>query len=103
MTARRIAHRLVFLTFNAAPPAGLTLSSFLLDLISSPKAEEYIHALRRECEQVLEETSEGYWTKTAVEKLILLDSALRESMRLSDFGSHAFPRRVRSCHSPHIL
>jgi hypothetical protein len=91
---RRIAHRIIMLNFNAVPPSGLTLSNTLLDLYSTPQSEEFVEAIRAQCNQILEETPEKCWTKEAVAKLTLIDSTIRESMRHSDFGSLAFPRRV---------
>jgi hypothetical protein len=96
MTPRRIAHRLVFITFNSAEPIGLTLCTVIFNILSSKDAQEIVKVLREECERTLAATKEGYWTRSAVDKLELLDSTIRESMRISDFGSHAFPREVRA-------
>jgi cytochrome P450 len=53
-----------------------------------------VSTLRAELRKVSKDTLEDYWTKDSVSELHLLDSTIRESMRLSDFGSLAFPRRV---------
>lgn len=82
------------LTFDAAPPAGLTLTNVLLDLYSSPDIGTHISILRQECERVLDRHDTTTWTRDAVDSLHLLDSTIRESMRISNFGSHAFPCRV---------
>jgi hypothetical protein len=102
MTSRRIAHRLVFLTFNSAPPTALTITSVIINILTSSDAQETIQILREEIERVLVATKEGYWTRSAVDQLELLDSTIRESMRISDFGSHAFPRQVRLATSKRI-
>ena len=99
MVPRRIAHRLVVLDFNAAPPVGMTLANLISDLYSDPSSPSYVDELRKECSNALNATSEGYWTKDATSNLVLLDSTLRESMRLSSFGHFAFPRRVSTSHS----
>jgi hypothetical protein len=94
MTPRRIAHRLVFLTFNSAPPTSLTIASVIINILTSSNAQETIRLLREECEHTLAGIKEGYWTRSAADQLEFLDSTIRESMRISDFGSHAFPRQV---------
>lgn len=82
------------LNFNSVPPVGLTLSHLLFDLYSAPPSEGFVDTLRGECDQVIKETPEKHWSKDAVSRLVLLDSTIRESMRHSDFGWTAFPRRV---------
>ena len=96
MKPRRIAHRLVMYNFNSVPPIGLTLSHLLLDLYSGPNAEKSVARLRKESREVFESSPDGTWTKDTVSKLVLADSTIRESMRMSDFGSLALPRRVSS-------
>ncbi|KAF2194869.1 hypothetical protein K469DRAFT_744639 [Zopfia rhizophila CBS 207.26] len=92
--SRRITHHLVMLNFDSVPPAGLTLPNALLDLYSAPPSEGFVETLRAECDKVLHGTPERYWTNDMVLKLHLVDSAVRESMRHSDFGSLAFASRV---------
>jgi hypothetical protein len=82
--------------FNSVPPIGLTWAHLLLDLYSGPNAEQYVARLREESIKVLASSPNSTWTKDTVWKLVLADSAIRESMRMSDFGSLALPRRVRS-------
>jgi hypothetical protein len=96
MDPRRLARRLVVLNFNAVPPAGITLSHLLCNLYSQTrdKCEEYVEELRNECNSVLNSTSKDYWTRETVERLKLVDSTIRESMRHLDFGALAMPRRV---------
>jgi cytochrome P450 len=67
----------------------------LLDIWSAPNSEELVAALREEAERVLQEHS-GEWTKAAVAKLHRLDSAIRESARISGVGGTAMARRVRT-------
>lgn len=82
------------LNFNTVPPAGLTVANAIFDLFSAPACSDITSAIRSELHQVAGDVQEDYWTKEAVSQLHLLDSTLREFMRLSDFGSLAFPRRV---------
>ncbi|PSN68785.1 cytochrome P450 [Corynespora cassiicola Philippines] len=79
ISSRSIAHRLLLLNFNSVPPLSMTLSSTIFDLYSAPGAENYIEALRKECDE-----------------LHLLDFTIHESMRYSEFGYLAFPRRVNA-------
>ncbi|KAJ7755767.1 cytochrome P450 [Mycena olivaceomarginata] len=64
----------------------------LLDIWSAPNSEELVAALREEAERVLHEHN-GEWTKAAVAKLHRLDSAIRESARISGVGGTAMARR----------
>lgn len=82
------------LNFNTVPPAGLTVANVIFDLFSAPSSADFVSTLRAELDKVGQETREHHWTKDAVSKLHLLDSTMRESMRVSNFGSLAFPRRV---------
>lgn len=71
-----------------------TCQNFLLDLFSTDPAFEFVEALREECFRAFKES--GYvWDDEAVKKLQLVDSAIRESMRLNPFGSALMPRKVR--------
>ncbi|KAL9111931.1 MAG: hypothetical protein Q9227_003781 [Pyrenula ochraceoflavens] len=94
ITPRLIAHRLVLFTFSAIDASSIALFHALVDLYSAPPSEGFVDALREECNTVFRET--GAWTKDAVSRLVLLDSTIRESMRLSDFGWTAFDRKVVS-------
>jgi hypothetical protein len=67
--------------------------NFILDLFSTDPALGYVEILRAECARVLEEAG-GTWTRAAVIKLTLVDSAIRESMRLQPFAIVGLPRTV---------
>jgi len=66
----------------------------LLDIWSGPHATEVVEILRKEAEQVYEEHN-GEWSKLALSKLIRLDSAIRESSRVSGVGGTALARKVK--------
>ena len=70
-----------------------TAQNFILDLYSTDPALGYVDILRQECEAALRDAG-GQWTHGAVQKLRLVDSAIRESMRMNPFGSLALPREV---------
>lgn len=54
----------------------------------------HIEAMREEASGVLKEEG-GSWSFSAVKKLRLIDSAIRESMRLTPFASVGLPRTVQ--------
>lgn len=74
-----------------------TVQSLILDLATADPSLGYIEALRVESARVLKE-ADGSWTRQAVTKLKLVDSAVRESMRLTPFNSVSLPRTVISPH-----
>ncbi|KAI0809672.1 cytochrome P450 [Xylaria sp. FL0064] len=70
-----------------------TVQHLLLSLISSDPSLGYIETLREECQNALDYTG-GSWNLEAVRSLKLLDSAIRESMRIAPFASIAIARMV---------
>jgi hypothetical protein len=88
-----IGYRFLMLNFVSMHSTSFTITNTILDLYSSPRAEEFVAGLREECEGLLKENG-GQWTREAVNKMVRVDSALRESMRASNFGILALPRRV---------
>lgn len=78
---------------------SFTLTNALQDLFSQDPNIGTIDDLRDECARVLQQSG-GVWTQNAVSKLHLIDSVIRESMRVSSFSILALPRRVSSifCH-----
>jgi cytochrome P450 len=67
--------------------------NLLFDLFSSPPAQNYPSILRAEASSTLA-ASDGTWTRPAVIALKLIDSAIRESMRLRPFAIVGLPRTV---------
>ncbi|KAL9621902.1 MAG: hypothetical protein Q9160_003723 [Pyrenula sp. 1 TL-2023] len=94
LSPRRIANRLIIVSFSAIDGVSIALSHVLLDLFSTPPSEGYVETLRQECDTVIKENPEGCWTKDKISRLVLLDSTIRESMRHSDHGWTALARRV---------
>ncbi|KAF1852229.1 cytochrome P450 [Cucurbitaria berberidis CBS 394.84] len=89
----RIGHRLLILNFVSMHTTSFTLANALQDLFSEVPSIGSVEDLREECARVLKEAG-GVWTKDAVSKLHLVDSTIRESMRISSFSILALPRRV---------
>jgi hypothetical protein len=67
--------------------------NLILDLFSTDPSLGYVETLRKECATVLAEAG-GKWTRAAVVKLTLVDSCIRESMRLNPFAIVGLPRTV---------
>lgn len=81
LDADRILRRLLGINVVALLTTSVTVVNFLLDLYSSPNADEYVKGLREECSRVLQSYG-GEWQKGAVNDLFQIDSAIKESMRL---------------------
>jgi hypothetical protein len=80
-----IGYRFLSLNFGSMHSASFTTANAILDLYSSPHSTAFIEGLREEHDRVLKEAG-GKWTKEAVNKLHRADSAIRESMRISNFA-----------------
>lgn len=83
-TPDMISKRLAVLSFAAIQSSVISLTNMLFDLASSPFAEDFQSGLRKEVEQELEKENQ-VWTKECLARMIHVDSALRESMRLCGF------------------
>jgi len=94
-SAPALAYRLLLLNFAAVSTSTIAATNAILDIISAPSSPSIIAALRDEALTVLNE-SNGVWTKASVAKLHHLDSAIRESSRVSGVGGTGLARRVRA-------
>ena len=103
-----LAYRIMMVNFTAIHTTTFTVTNLLFDLLSSPRALEFFAGLREEAELILRDHN-GVWTKAAIAKAIRLDSAVRETMRLSSFLGRGLERKVISkegltlgdgCHLP---
>ncbi|KAJ7859036.1 cytochrome P450 [Mycena olivaceomarginata] len=90
-----LAYRVSNLSSMIYSTTTIMSTNALLDIWSAPNSEELVAALREEAERVHYEHN-GEWTKAAVAKLHRLDSAIRESARISGVGGTAMARRVCS-------
>lgn len=86
-----ISRYLMPIEFAAIHTTSLTLAMVMFDLFSSDPKN--VTAIREECERVLQENG-GVWNKQSLSKLIRTDSAIRESMRVSNFQVHGAQRKV---------
>ena len=83
----------MLVNFGGIHTTSITVPNLLFDLFGSPLASEYIKAMREEAEQKVQD-NHGHWTKASVAQSIRLDSAVRESMRLSSFRGRGLDRKV---------
>ncbi|KAK6422941.1 hypothetical protein LTR95_016604 [Oleoguttula sp. CCFEE 5521] len=65
----------------------------VFDLFSSDLAKGFVSGIREECETALRANG-GKWDKKSLTKLIRTDSAIRESMRVSNFATRGVARKV---------
>ena len=94
LDADKLCRRLMRLNFVAIHTTSSTMTNALLRLFGAPNAAEYVKGLREECERVLA-CHGGEWTKAAVNDLVLADSTIKESMRISSLSAVGLARMVR--------
>ncbi|KAJ7648218.1 cytochrome P450 [Mycena polygramma] len=88
-----LSYRIVLLNFGGITTTSIMVVNAVLDIWSAPDVENVLAALREEAQEVLQE--HGEWSKAALAKLHRLDSAIRESARVSAIGGNALARRVK--------
>lgn len=94
-TPEMISHRVLIVNFAAIHTSTFTVTNTLIDLFSAPPEKGYLEGIREEAQRILNEYN-GVWTKPGLAKMIRVDSAIRESMRLSGFSSRGLVRKVVS-------
>ena len=85
--------RLLALNFAAIHTSTFSITNAIFDLMASPPSARYIEDIREEAARILAEDN-GAWTKAGLSKMIRVDSALRESLRVSGFLSRGLVRKV---------
>ncbi|KAM4056180.1 cytochrome p450 [Hirsutella rhossiliensis] len=88
-----IAQRLLILNLVSIYTTSYAFTNCVLDLHGSESRDDFVAGLRRECDGVAAEL-DGLVTGKAIDKLFRVDSAVRESMRISCFGIISLPRIV---------
>lgn len=94
MQPRRIAQRIMPINFGSIHTTVLTGLGAFLDMLAHDDEQKILDSIREEIVQVKKEEPEGYWTKSGLAKLHRLDSAIRESMRISGFSQTLVARKV---------
>jgi len=79
---RRLAENVLHLIFAANSAPGALVTQMFYQVLTNP---EYLQPLREEIDKST--TTEGGWTSNAVEKMALLDSFVRETLRMYPPGS----------------
>ncbi|KAI0407415.1 cytochrome P450 [Xylaria palmicola] len=92
LSSQLIADRLLMTNNVTLNGVTFTIHHLILCLISSNPTLRYIETIRDECATALQEA--GEWGLAAVRRLKLLDSAIRESLRIAPFSSVAMVRTV---------
>jgi hypothetical protein len=89
-----LSYRLMLFSLAAVQTVSAAATHLLFDLYSFPPSASLIPELRDEVLEVLK-ADDGAWTFGGLNKMVKLDSAIRESMRLSCFGTRGCTRKVR--------
>ena len=92
-TTELISKRYMATSFAAVHTTALTTSNTLYDLASAKPELQAFETIEEEVLRVYKE-SQYTWTKASLAKLVRLDSAIRESMRLGNNGGFALGRKV---------
>jgi len=87
-TTPKLTLRILSANMAAIHTSSMTFTQALFDLTMHP---EYLLPLREEAERVV---SEEGWTKAALNNMVKIDSFLRESQRLNNFGPLGMVRKV---------
>lgn len=91
LTPDIISRRLMPLNFAAIHTTVLTITNVLFDLLAADPS--YLAGIREETIRVLAEEG-GQWTKAGLARCHRSDSAIRESMRVSNFMTRNVMRKV---------
>ncbi|KAK4172411.1 cytochrome P450 [Triangularia setosa] len=95
MDPTKIAMRILALNTMFIFAMSYVFAHTVIDLCASPDKDELLRGIDEECRRVVTEYHpEGLASKEAVDQLYRTDSAIRESMRLSDVGIVTLPRDV---------
>ena len=93
LTPDMISRRLMPVNFAAIHTTALSITSTIFDLVSSPYSPGWLKGIQEEAERVLAEEG-GQWTKSSLARCHRSDSAIRESMRVSNFLAVNVVRKV---------
>ena len=93
LTPDMISRRLMPLNFAAIHTTALSITNTIFDLLSSEISAEWVQGIREEAERALAEEG-GQWNKAGLARCHRSDSAIRESMRFSNFMTRNVLRKV---------
>ncbi|KAI9766853.1 MAG: hypothetical protein M1839_004758 [Geoglossum umbratile] len=92
-TPEFLTYRLMLFSLAVVQVISVATTHLLFDLYSFPPSASLIPELRDEILEVLKAEG-GTWTMHGLNKMVKLDSAIKESMRLSCFGTRGCTRKV---------
>lgn len=90
----RIAARILPVNFGSIHTTVLTGLNVFLDMLANDDEQHILDSIRDEVRQVAREQPGEHWTKAGLARLHRLDSAIRESMRVSGFSQTMVSRKV---------
>lgn len=90
-----ISRRLMPINFAAIHTTTITITNAVIDILSTSASQGVLEGLQEEIEQAYAACN-GVWTKASLAMLVRTDSAIRESMRVSNFMTRNVLRRVMS-------
>ncbi|KAK0630991.1 cytochrome P450 [Bombardia bombarda] len=90
----KISYRLLALNTMFVFAMSYIFAHCVIDICASPERKRFMDGIAAECKTVLAKYPEGLASGEAVEQLHRADSAIRESMRVSDVGALSLPRDV---------
>lgn len=93
MEPAKLANRLLTLNVMFVIGMAYVFAHCVLDVYGSPDRDEFVNGMEAECREVSSEYS-NLSTKEAVGRLYRVDSAIRESMRVSNIAVTALSRDV---------
>ena len=89
-TPDMLSRRLMAVNFGAIHTTTMTIANLILDMATSPGCLDDIQA---ECKGLSQKYG-SEWNRVRLADMVVVDSSLRESMRLSGFGSITLTRNV---------
>jgi len=93
LTPEIITRRILLLNFAGTHTTTIAVTNLLFNLASSPPSQQHIEGLREEVCRVYAEEG-GTWTRDGLNRLHRCDSAIRESLRLSNMTTCNLQRKV---------
>ncbi|KAL2816594.1 cytochrome P450 [Aspergillus cavernicola] len=88
-----LAYRIFMINFPGVHTSGISATSALLDILSYPGTEGLIDMLQVEIQKIAAGSS-GKWTAAEVDQALLLDSAIKESLRFNGINALSPTRMV---------
>ena len=93
LTVDMLSRRIMPIEFAAIHTSSITITNCLLDLVSSDPSKQYLEGILEQSNSILAQDN-GQWTKAGLARFDTADSALRESMRVSNFMTQNLVRKV---------